>query len=332
MTPRRLVALLALAAPLACFSEVEPLLVQNDDSTSASSDAGGSTTAPTSTDGMSSTASTSTSAGAETMPDEVTSNASNGSTEGSDSEAGSDTGADSESTVGVGSSEVGSSEGGDPVCAPLTADAATVALWHFDDGAGPSAVDDSGNERHLQLGAAAGVDAADPTWDEGRFDGGLSFAIAAEQYATRNAGNTFAANELSVEFWARTTSAAYAQVFTAGFINCFVAINDNGAGVQFGIGDGNNWSFLTALLPNGTLSDGQWHAIAATYDGAMMRAYVDGLEIGSAAAAVVLANPSDYKVGGRPANTFLDGDMDEVRLSEQARTAEEIAAAYAGCG
>lgn len=347
MTARRFVALVALLAPCACFSEVEPLVAPDDDSTSdAGTSADASTTAPTSTDGMSSTGSStmSTTTSADTATDEVTSDPDGGPTEGSDSDA------ESESSAGVvddgsseggsseggssegGSSEGGSSEGGGAVCSPLQSDGDTVGLWHLDDGAGQSAVDDSGNARHLQLGSAVGVDAADPSWGDGVFDGGLSFASASEQYATRNGGNTFAANELSVEFWARTTSADYAQVFTAGFINCFVAINNNGAGVQFGIGDGNDWSFLTAQQPNGTLSDGQWHYIAATYDGATMRAFVDGLEVGSAAAAVTLANPGDYKVGGRPANTFLDGDMDEVRLSDIARTAEEIAAAYDGCG
>jgi hypothetical protein len=252
---------------------------------------------------------------------------------GSSSGSGSDSGSASESS---GSSESGSSsESGEAVCEGHEPDEDTVALWRFDDGDGQVVVDASGNGRDLQLGASEAVDTTDPAWAQGRFvdGGGLFFTGADEDYATRNSGgNTFDDNALTVEFWAFTTSDEHAQVFTAGFINCFVALESNGAGVEFGIGDGNDWEFLSATMDAGSLNDGAWHYIAATYDGAMMRVYVDAEEIGSVAATTDLADPDDYKVGGRPANTFLDGGMDDVRLSDVARTPEEIAAAYAGCG
>ena len=63
-----------------------------------------------------------------------------------------------------------------------------------------------------------------------------------------------------------------------------------------------------------------------------MRAYVDTVEIGSVAASTNLADPDDYKIGGRPSNSFLEGGMDDVRLSDVARTPNEITAAYEGCG
>jgi hypothetical protein len=213
----------------------------------------------------------------------------------------------------------------------MASDNLTVALWHFDDGAGQTAVDSSGNNRTLTLGPSNNQDASDPAWDNGRIDGGLRFSANDEDYATRNGGNTFPDNELSVEFWVRTTDAGYAQVFTAGFINCFVAVQNNGAGFDFGIGDGNNWNILTAGQAPGTVNDGAWHYVAATYDGNTMRVYFDGAEIDSQASAINLADPGDYKVGGRPANTFLDGWMDEVRLSRTARTGQQIGDYWASC-
>ena len=35
-----------------------------------------------------------------------------------------------------------------------------------------------------------------------------------------------------------------------------------------------------------------------------------------------------YWLGGRPQNTFFDGQMDEIRLSDVARSAAEIAATW----
>jgi hypothetical protein len=248
--------------------------------------------------------------------------------DGASSDAGSDDGDDLESSS---SDDTSSDDGSAATCTSLSSDLDTVALWHFDDAMGQVAVDASGNGRDLQLGPTAGSDSADPVFGGGAFEGGLSFTNADEDYATSDNGNTFPTNELTVEFWVRSTSTNYAQLFTAGFINCFVAMIDNGGGVEFGIGNGNDWEFLRVDLPAGTYNDGAWHYIAATYDGDTMRAYADGVEIGSGPATTALADPGDYKVGGRPFNTFLDGDMDDVRLSDVARGSDEIAAAYAGC-
>lgn len=329
MTTETSLALASIAAALCgCFNPNQP--ADND------AESGGSSGDPSTTGGMTSTGptsltSTSATTTASTVTDPTTTTQTGPSDDSSDTGPSSseETGSTSDPTTSEAES---SSESGMAMCVPFDADAGTIALWHLDDAAGQTAADAAGGGRELQLGAAAGADAQDPSWGTGRFDGGLAFTSANEEYATRDAGgNTFANNELTVELWVRTLSTDYAQVFTAGFINCFVAVNNNGSGIEWGVGDGNNWSFLTAQQPNGTLNDGLWHYIAVTYDGATMRAFVDGMETGSAAAATILAAPGDYKVGGRPFNTFLEGDMDEVRLSDVARTADEIAAAYDGC-
>lgn len=338
----------------ACFGEPGnfglddgTVAASSEDDTTETPDSGSSTSPATSAESSASATSVSTSETTSDASSDDTSDpaSTSGSESGSDATSDATTSSDSttgdppdeESSSGAILDEESSSSTDDatteapPDCAPLVGDADTVALWHFDDGAGQTATDSSGDARHLQLGAAAGADAADPTWTTGRFGGGLAFASAASQYATRGAGNDFAANALSVELWVRTNSNEYAQIFTAGQINLFVALTNNGGGVDFGIGDGNNWTILWGAVPNGTLDDGEWHAIATTYDGATMRVYIDGALVDSMPANVDLPDPGDYKVGGRPANTFLDGEMDEVRLSDVARSAAEIAAAFENC-
>jgi len=322
-------ALATLAALLSgCFAET--MDGEGDDGSSSSGDESGDD--PSGTVGMSTSAATgaTTTATTDMTTADPDSGESDEATDAMEESSGGEDGSSSEDD-GAGSEETGTETAAD-ACMPLLADAHTVALWHLDDGAGETIADASGNGRDLQLGADAAVDVADPQWTDGRFGGGLAFTNADSDYATRNAnGNAFADNQLTVEFWVRSDADNYAQVFTAGFINCFVAMVDNGAGIEFGIGDGNNWSIMRGEQPVGTLNDGAWHYVAATFDGFMMRTYVDGLETGSEAAKVVLAAPDDYKLGGRPANTFLEGDMDEVRLSDIARAGEEIAAAHAGC-
>jgi hypothetical protein len=81
------------------------------------------------------------------------------------------------------------------------------------------------------------------------------------------------------------------------------------------------------------IKDGLWHYVAIVYDGALASGtfslYIDGaLENSLTSYGVTLANPSNWYIGGRPSNTFVDGVMDEVRVSNVARTAAEIAANY----
>lgn len=51
-----------------------------------------------------------------------------------------------------------------PPVAPLNAEAGTIALWHFDEGAGQTTTDASGNARTGILGTSASADSADPAW------------------------------------------------------------------------------------------------------------------------------------------------------------------------
>ena len=67
---------------------------------------------------------------------------------------------------------------------------------------------------------------------------------------------------------------------------------------------------------------------ALTYGAGIITIYADGQPAGSAAGTTVLASPNDYKIGGRPFNTFLDGWMDEVRISDSTRTAIDIEDAW----
>jgi hypothetical protein len=54
-----------------------------------------------------------------------------------------------------------------PSSTPFSADANTLGLWHFDEGAGQSAADVSTSANDGTLGDTDSVDSADPAWVEG---------------------------------------------------------------------------------------------------------------------------------------------------------------------
>lgn len=207
-------------------------------------------------------------------------------------------------------------------------DSHTVALWHFDEGIGQDLLDSSGNGNHIGMGSSPLSDeVSDPAWNaDGRFGHCISYTRAENDYCSGGVGNTFPTNECTVELWFRSTYRS-GFLFNAGFINCQIAYGGpNPSEIYFAIGDGMNWTFCTILDQgvNDLITDGQWHYLAGTYDGVLMRFYVDGVEQATQPATTTLASPNIYHVGGRPSNTFIDGDIDEVRLSDVARSATEI--------
>jgi hypothetical protein len=88
----------------------------------------------------------------------------------------------------------------------------------------------------------------------------------------------------------------------------------------------------TAIASMGNLETGTWYHAALTYDGATMRLYLDGVQVGGATG---LSGPVDVDptmavaIGGQPSgagNRFFDGLIDDVRIVQRALTAEELLA------
>ncbi len=89
----------------------------------------------------------------------------------------------------------------------------------------------------------------------------------------------------------------------------------------------------TLVAPTGSLSAGQWHHVAATYDGATMRLFLDGAQVGSLAkSGSVVSEPSvPAWIGANPgeAGQVFDGTIDDVKFLPVALDSAAIAAEMA---
>ncbi len=94
--------------------------------------------------------------------------------------------------------------------------------------------------------------------------------------------------------------------------------------------------FTTTLFGSGgaDLVAGQWHHVAATYDGASMRIYQDGQEVGSTAKNGPLDVPNvsvATYIGMNPgATNSFKGQIDDVRIYSMALSPEQVARVAVG--
>ncbi|MCX6877119.1 MAG: DUF2341 domain-containing protein [Verrucomicrobia bacterium] len=88
--------------------------------------------------------------------------------------------------------------------------------------------------------------------------------------------------------------------------------------------DGNGASVTGAS----TLTTAQWHQVVHTYSPGLSRIYIDGRLDASGSVNMTITPPSIMRLGGWYGTYGFVGDMDEVRLSKVARTADWIKLEY----
>lgn len=202
-----------------------------------------------------------------------------------------------------------------------------MAYYNFDEGAGVTANDSSGQ---LNNGAISGA-----SWTTGKFGGALLFdgindivTVSDSDSLDLNFGGTF-------EAWVFPTDATdWMAILTK-------AMPNNIGGLAYGF-YANSGAVLdhplnrpagfigsqTAVYSNLQIPANQWAHLAFTYDGAFLNFYVNGVLAGSAIMpGTFLASPEPLIIGGRAGgNQFFAGRLDEIRIYNRALTNAEIQA------
>ncbi|MBC8218123.1 MAG: hypothetical protein H8E73_06625 [Planctomycetes bacterium] len=100
-------------------------------------------------------------------------------------------------------------------------------------------------------------------------------------------------------------------------------------GIHFYVDQGANNNLI---VPDAGVRTGEWQHVTGTYDGTVMRVFLNGEQVGElAVTGDIIANPILPTVGGRSDTAVsFDGAIDEVRVYNQALTADEILSSMAG--
>lgn len=210
----------------------------------------------------------------------------------------------------------------------LEPDGATVGLWHLDETSGTGAyIKDSSSLAHH--GTPVNVTNVKGISDMAKSFNGTTSAITTTLDADAN--NLFANTGVSwsVEAWYKHNGSAASNQMIVG------RGGGTGASATFGI-------FITPTnevraVIRGTQSviassaaDGRWHHVAVTWDGTTAIGYFDGgapVTLTAGAAALQVYNVT-IGTQANAVNTFYAGSIDEVRVSNIARRADEISEAF----
>jgi hypothetical protein len=97
--------------------------------------------------------------------------------------------------------------------------------------------------------------------------------------------------------------------------------------LRFRLKTGGNTS--TLIANSGALVENQWMHVASVYDGAFMRLYLNGVEVGAQSKSGSLSTNSGVPVwiGANPTNASQvpwDGQIDDVRIYDRALSPQEV--------
>ncbi len=194
-----------------------------------------------------------------------------------------------------------------------------VAAYAFNEGTGTTVTDISGNNNR---GTTLGT-----TWTAaGKYDGALSFNGSGALVTIPDAPSLRLTTAMTLEAWIKpsATNSWWQDVIYKGNDNYYLESSSSDAGhpAAGGIfaGSGKN-TFGTAVVPLNA-----WTHLAATYDGATLRLYVNGVQVSSIAQTGSLAaSANPLQIGGDSIfGQYFEGLIDEVRVYNVALTAAQV--------
>ena len=195
-----------------------------------------------------------------------------------------------------------------------------VGAWAFDESSGTTAVDQSGRGNPGTISNATRV-------TTGRFNSALLFNGSNAWVTVADAATLDLTTGMTLEAWVRPSVAGGWRTVVAkdqpGTLNYGLYANASGSfpGAEVFVGGATRSLDGSTALPVGT-----WSHAATTYDGTMLRLYVNGAQVSQQVlSGSIAASALPLHIGGNGVwGEWFNGTIDEVRVYNRALSSGEI--------
>ncbi len=204
-----------------------------------------------------------------------------------------------------------------------------IAHWQLDEVGGTVAVDSSiyGNDGTLF---------GDPSWTAGISGNCLQFDGENDFVEVSDSGIFDFSDQITISLWAKlndvnsscskiivkpsdTSGADPWEVFA-------IDLGSSGVTPRFILSEGNAGSWNGAYGTDLQLNIDQWYHIAGTYDGSVMKLYLDGVLVATNSTSISIGTSDiSLRIGKYIDGHFFDGAIDEVKIFNSALSASGIA-------
>lgn len=150
-----------------------------------------------------------------------------------------------------------------------------VGLWHFDEGEGIDVKDSSGNDNHGKIRGVGGA-----IWIKGIAGAALEFDGTNDVEVPSSESLCFD-GPITIEAWIKTSFQEGGRIV---FKNRYDGAHDVGYSlviknkiIRFSLSKGEEYGYTSNFVKSEIeVTDDKWHYIVGTYDGSVMKLYIDG--------------------------------------------------------
>ena len=205
-----------------------------------------------------------------------------------------------------------------------------VAHWSFDEGNGTTTYDgtDNNNDGVLGDGSCSPDSGTCPKWVSGKYGSALLFDGENDYVDVGNKTSLQGMSQLSLGVWVKSDN-----------VNDMDHIFHQRSDTYFIRGDGTNSNWMMTIRNSSetevysnvaVVKNNKWTHLALTYDGNTVKYYQDGTQIDTDSLTGNVDNDNDNFYIGTDVGTnrFFNGLIDDVRIYNYARTAEQIRIDY----
>jgi len=212
----------------------------------------------------------------------------------------------------------------------LEADEYTVGLWYFDENGGDTAYDETDNDND-------GTIYGEENWTTGVNGSALKFDEVDDYVGIPHSSNLAPTNEITLDAWFKTNDKTKTQSILSKTESGGYSLNiDNDGYLKLWLHvDG---SYRVPQCSVSEIENDEWNYLAGTYDGKAVKLYLNGIlkDTVSITGSIEYTWDNSLLIGAQvgegtepqTSGEYFNGTIDEVHISNIARTPEEIEASY----